>query len=410
MEHLKGGLHLKKTFIATTVALSLGAGFAGGSFIQQGMASEKSPQNHAMQVSVNYNQKATNHLVQLSSKNVTRIQANNQIEAAVRTSQTVWPATHDENRPGAIILTMENSWQAAIAASNLIHHPNDGPLLFVKKNGIPKETMNEIRRLNPKGNKMGTQIIVVGQVNKKVLNELKGYKTEEVQGTTPAELGKNVDEKYTALSGKQPNSVIIVSADDEDQLYSLPALSWVAHMPEPPLFVSSDSIPKETQEALQKRNGAANLYVLGNQSAVSEQVLNQLQKFGKVTRISGENPTANAIAFAKFKDEQTGFGWGITEPGHGMTLVSTSTPELATAAGPFAHKGKHGPMIFLEDGKVTQDTDSFFNMLKPTYTTDPTQGPYNHAFLFGNLKAVPYSTQGIIDERLEIVKAGEKEM
>lgn len=397
---------MKKTIITTALVVGLGTGFAGGSLIQNGMASEKVNKSHAVQFPLRYNEKAASHLRQLSTKNVTRIQTNKQVEAAVLVSQTVWPATHEENRPGTIILTEENNWQAAIAASNLIHHPNDGPLLFVGKKGIPAETMNEIKRLNPKGNKMGTQVIVVGQAKKKVFDELKGYKVEQVQGTNPAELGKNVDQKYAELSGKLPSSVIVISEDDEDKLYSLPALSWVAHMPEPPLFVSSDSIPAATQEALQKRNGSANIYVLGNVSAVSGKVLNQLQKYGKVTRIAGENPVANSIAFAKFKDKQTGFGWGLTEPGHGLALVSTATPELATVAGPFAHKGKHGPMIFLQDGMVNQDLDSFLKILKPTFTTDPTVGPYNHAFLLGDTHAVPYRTQGVVDERLEIVKSG----
>lgn len=30
----------------------------------------------------------------------------------------------------------------------------------------------------------------------------------------------------------------------------------------------------------------------------------ELSKYGKVTRISGETPTENSVAFAKFKDEK----------------------------------------------------------------------------------------------------------
>lgn len=37
----------------------------------------------------------------------------------------------------------------------------------------------------------------------------------------------------------------------------------------------------------------------------------ELSKYGKVTRISGETPVENSIAFAKFKDEKTKFGWGF---------------------------------------------------------------------------------------------------
>lgn len=349
----------------------------------------------------------TKGLVQLDSKNVTRINTNNPIEAAIRVSQSVWPATHDENRPGTIILAPMNSWQAAIAASNLIHHPNDGPLLFYKTNrGIPYKTLNEIKRLNPKGNPKGTQIIVIGDPIKKAKDELKDFKVKYIAGKTPAEIGNKVDATYTELSGDLPNGVLIISQDDEDQLYSLPALSWVAHMPEPPLFVSTDKIPKATQEALEKRKGKANIYILGPESSVSGKVAKQLKKYGKVKRIAGSSPVANAIAFAKFKDKKTGFGWGINEPGHGLTFVSTERPQLALLAGAFAHKGKHAPMMLLEKGQLTKEVETFLKKIQPTYEKDPTKGPYNHAFFLGDTMSIPYQTQGMIDHLLEIEKVG----
>lgn len=36
----------------------------------------------------------------------------------------------------------------------------------------------------------------------------------------------------------------------------------------------------------------------------------ELSKYGKVTRISGENPVENSIAFAKFKDEKQNLDGG----------------------------------------------------------------------------------------------------
>ncbi|QZT35018.1 hypothetical protein HUR95_07255 [Caldalkalibacillus thermarum TA2.A1] len=47
----------------------------------------------------------------------------------------------------------------ALAAVNLIHHPNAGPVLYTVKGDIPQEVWNEINRLQPKGNEEGTQVI-----------------------------------------------------------------------------------------------------------------------------------------------------------------------------------------------------------------------------------------------------------
>jgi hypothetical protein len=47
----------------------------------------------------------------------------------------------------------------------------------------------------------------------------------------------------------------------------------------------------------------------------------------------------------------------------------------------------------------------FLARLKPIFTDDPTVGPYNHGFLSGTVNSLSYQTQGIIDEKLEIISA-----
>ena len=59
-----------------------------------------------------------------------------------------------------------------------------------------------------------------------------------------------------------------------------------------------------------------------------------------------ETPVENSIAFAKFKDEKAKFGWGFTKPGHGVSFVSSKTPDLAVAGAPFSHMGKHAPLSY----------------------------------------------------------------
>lgn len=345
--------------------------------------------------------KATTELLVTSTKNVTRLAAEELEEAAIMVSQTIWPATGDENRPGTVILAPANQWQIALASADLIHHPNNGPVLFYEEE-LSEQTLNEIKRLNPMGNADGTEVMVMGDISDEFLKVLADYKVDQIKGNDPAEFALAVDKKYAEAAGELPQSVIIVSLEEEAKLYSVIAANWIAHMPEPVLFVTKDGVPEATVEALKQRGTKANMYVLAPEDIVSEKIFSSLKDYGSVTRIGGKTAVEASIDFAKFKDEKTGFGWGITEPGHGFAFTSTATPEFAIAGAPFAHLGKHAPLIWLEDGKATSEVHALLGDLQPKFTDDPTVGPYNHAYILGSLSEVNSETQGMIDSMLEI--------
>lgn len=353
-----------------------------------------------------FNDQASTNLKIESTKNVTRINEEQTTRAATLVSQTIWPATHKENQPGTVILVPEGQWQISMASADLIHHPNNGPVLFTKKDAVPQETLDEIKRLRPVGNEDGTQIMVMGDVSENVLKQLEEYKVQHIEGTDPAKFAADIDRVYAEVAGEVPESVIIVSPEEKSKLFSLPAVNWIAHMPEPVLFVNKDDIPEATLAALEVRKKKPNMYILGPESVISKKVEEQLSEIGTVTRIAGEDPVSNAISFAQFKDQDTGFGWGMNEPGHGLSFVSTETPELAIAAAPFSHLGKHAPLIWLENGQPHEDIYKFLASIRPTFTNNPQDGPFNHAFMTGTFDQISFKTQGIIDEKLEITNAG----
>ncbi|KAA9012556.1 cell wall-binding repeat-containing protein [Niallia endozanthoxylica] len=352
------------------------------------------------------NENASENLLTMNTKNVTRISTSNPIETSILVSQTIWPATHKENQPGTVILAPLGNWQNALASTDLIHHPNNGPLLFIQNDRIPENILHEINRLNPIGNTNGTQVMVMGEVSEAVLSQLSDYKVERITGENPADFAKNIDDAYADVSGGYPEGVIIASAEESNQLYTIPAVNWIAHMPEPILYVTETEIPEETIEALEKRKNKANIYILGPESVISKDLGKQLKEYGKVQRIGSDakNPVAASIEFAKYKDQETGFGWGLTGSGHGVSFVSTESPEAAIAAAPFSHLGKHAPLIWLDKGELQQETYDFLADIKPMFKDTPTEGPYNHAFLIGDHAAIPFQTQGIIDDKLEIVQ------
>ncbi|WP_110930275.1 cell wall-binding repeat-containing protein [Paenibacillus bouchesdurhonensis] len=340
----------------------------------------------------------------IASKNTTRINTDDPGEAAVTVSRTLWMASSENNRPGSIILTTLDNWQNAVVSANLIHHPSNGPILFVEQDELPEATEAELKRLKPIGveENGGVQVILVGNLDQKVEDQVKklGFKTDKVSAGNPAALAKAIDAYYAKLAGENPFSVIIGSMESRE--YTMPAINWIAHMPEPLLYVNQNEIPPETKEALETREGKANIYILGPESVISAKVENELEQYGNPIRISGEDPYANAVAFAKYKDPKTGFGWGITTPGHNLSFVTVDSPDLAIAGAPFSHLGKHTPLIWMNKSGIPESVMSYVMSLQPKYESSPTEGPYNHAWLIGSEAIISTKVQGEIDSMLEI--------
>lgn len=343
----------------------------------------------------------------IATKNTTRVNSSDPAEAAVLVSRSLWPATAKSNTPGSVVLVDPGNWGIAAASADLVHHPNNGPILFMTKDGLPRVTADELKRLAPTGaeSNRGVQAVLVGPVSEAVKDELKQMKLkfDHIQGDEPAAVAEAIDAYYAEAAGELPKSVVVGSLDNPE--YTLPAVNWIAHMPEPLLYVTKDAIPAETEKALKKRNGQAHIYLIGPEAVVSKDVESKLENYGKVTRISGDDVYENAIAFAKFKDPETGFGWGITTPGHNLSFLNMGKTELAIAAAPFSHLGKHAPLIFTDKDKMSGSVMDYVMSIQPKYEDTPAEGPYNHAWLTGNEEDLTYAAQAEIDEMLEIVSA-----
>ncbi|SES34502.1 cell wall-binding repeat-containing protein [Salisediminibacterium halotolerans] len=348
------------------------------------------------------NEEANADLRHQQTKNVTRMDTDSPSDMALYISQLVWPATHEDNQPGTVILAPEDEWQKSLAATTLIHHPNDGPVLLMEDGMISAETINEIERLNPKGNENGTEVMIMGSAEEETLSELDNYATEHFDTESVPEFTAEIDEYFAELSGEAPETVFIASSKEEAQLFSLITGSWIAHMDEPLLYVDDDGVPDATAEALEARDGDASMYVFGTEELISEDTLNELNEYGDVDRIAGETPEEMSIEFAKYRSDDELVGWGQEEPGHGLNFVSTENPQFAISGSALGHLGKHAPLIWLEDGEISAPLYEYMAEIRPVFEDDPMDGPYNHAYLLASQETVPFQTQGIIDEKLEI--------
>ncbi|WP_232725520.1 hypothetical protein [Bacillus sp. FJAT-44742] len=223
-----------------------------------------------------FNERAEDGLLVSQTKNITRIEENELEGLSIAVSQTIWPSTHEENQPGTVIMVPKDHWQVALAGLNLVHHPNDGPALFTGSDSISDSVLAEIERLQPKGNEDGTEVIVMGDVDENVLDQLNGYETEHITAETPAAFAAKIDEAYAEVTGNITENIIIGSLEDEDQTLTSIAGYWIAHMEEGLLYVAENEIPSETIEALEKREGEANIYVLGSETLSLKRLLTSL--------------------------------------------------------------------------------------------------------------------------------------
>src|SRR3954451_10193537 len=248
------------------------------------------------------------------TKTTQRIFGSNPFEEAVSVTQHIWPSVLPENakgendndpdRPWALTLLTPDDPLTAITATPLIHFPDDAPVLYVTKNGIPTVTLNEIKRLGDTGISRYNNVdafLVGAAANPAVKKQLSslGLKYTSVTAPNVAALANTVDKLYGSIQnpdtgvpgmgggateGGGSGNVMIGSTSAYK--YILPATHWVAHMASGLLWVGQNSVPAATIDALKRRGSTANIYLWGGPQQISANVADQLSRYGRVVRIS----------------------------------------------------------------------------------------------------------------------------
>ena len=373
----------------------------------------------------------------IGTKTTQRIYGANAFQEAVSVTQHIWPAAlpanapgendNDPDRPWALTLLTPDDPLTAITATPLVHFPDDAPILYVTRNGIPQVTLNEIKRLGDTGISRyhNVDAFVVGAAaNPAVERQLRalGLKYATVTAPNVPALANTVDKLYGSIQnpdtgvpgmgggttgGGGMHNVIIGSTSD--YRYLLPATHWVAHMASGLFWVDRDSIPAATIDGLKRRNGMANIYLFGGPQQISVKVGKRLSQYGTVVRVSNDDnvafnadpkntPIDTAIAFAKMWDPAGMFGWKITGPGHGFTLVNAKDWQGAVASAPLSHLGFHAPLLMTDDaGQLPPELDAFYKSVAPSYVNTPADGPYNMSYVIGSWSQLAWPLQAHID-------------
>ncbi len=347
----------------------------------------------------------------LATKNTTRVSGNDSVSNAAGVALAVFPSAAPGTHPTAVTLAPTDDWQAAIAASVLMAPPIRAPVLLSGSTAIPPATADALNLLGPTGTSAlgGAQVIRVGDVPVP-----KGLRAVAIQGADPYALAAAIDRYVTAAAGKPNPDVVIASGDNP--AYAMPAAGYAAQSGSPILFVTSSGVPAPTQQALQAQR-QPHIYVLGPSTVIPDTVLAQLGKYGTVSRVGAQDPAANSVAFAIYRDPPCAFGqpcahvpgsfgWAMRSPGHGYTLLNASRPLDAAASAALSASGSYGPQLLVDTANaLPQSVLSFFlDYATPGYTQEgPTAAVYNHGWVIGDPTTISVSVQAEMDSLLEVV-------
>ncbi|HUC00462.1 MAG TPA: cell wall-binding repeat-containing protein [Solirubrobacterales bacterium] len=312
-----------------------------------------------------------------ATNNTTRIGGSDPATIAAAAALAVYPSTTSAQRPHAVTLVPEGDWEAGIAASVLMAEPVRAPVLIEGADA----TSEALKALDP-------------------------VETRTVGGGSAAKQAAQVAELRDRLFGSAPDAVIV--APISEPAIAMPAAAWAARSGDPVLFAGVNDLPAATAAAL-RRHTKVPVYVLGPSSAISSEVLRGIGKIVRqVKRISGEDPVANAIAFARYSDGK--FGWNVNDPGHGFVLSGDGEPLDAAAAAALSGSGSWGPLLLTDSAtKLPAELRSYFLDVKPGYTDNPTRAFYNRVWVIGDEERIDVNQQAEVNELAELTKIGGEE-
>jgi hypothetical protein len=333
-----------------------------------------------------------------ATNNTTRIGGSDPASNAAGAALAVFPSTTPGQRPDAVALVGEDDWAGAIAAAVLMAPPVRAPVLFSTPDEVPDVTEEALDALDPQGSP------ATGEAPLFAIGKL-AYPGEaaRVDSGEPAATAARIAALRDRLFGEPPKHIVVASSSRPD--FAMPAAAWAARSGDPILYAETDKLPAATATAL-KQHSKVPVYVLGPSSAISSAVVREIAKIApRVKRVSGEDPVANALAFARYSDGS--FGWNVNDPGHGFVLARSDSPADAAAAAPLSASGTWGPLLLTDDAAtLPEEVRSYFLDVKPGYTTDPTRAFYNHIWVIGDQEAIDVNQQAEVNELAELERIG----
>lgn len=262
----------------------------------------------------------------------------------------MYPPSADA-RPLGWVLVKAGDWQQALLAAQFAARPANGGLLVTNQSFLPLASQDVLGRVSvstfPRSG--GIKTLLFGKFGPDVLRYLDKLKLRAGPFTAndSAALALKLVPFRGGFAHAFSSNVVVVSSDARD--YALPAGAWSAYSGDTIAFVSRDAVPAATKTLLAERQklvaAKPSIYVLGPPSVISSDVQSQLGAFGTVKRVAGPTAIDTAVAFARYRDPSTGFGWGLTHGPGSVTLLDTQSAGNAVAAFDLAATGPQAPLL-----------------------------------------------------------------
>ena len=333
-----------------------------------------------------------------ATRNTIRVGGGDAAADAAGVATALFPATTESDRPTAVLLIDKDDWQAAVTAATLSGSPIGAPMLLTDGGSVPPVTQDTLDRLRPKGSDLSkdSQVIRIGRD----VGRPSGFRSAVIEGDDPYERAAAIDRFFSAAKGKPSGNVVIVSGERAE--WAVPAGAWAARASDSVLPVKRGSVPGPIRKALQEHD-KPNVYVLGPEKVIGKGAIEQLKPLARrVQRIQGDTPVANAIAFARY--EQDNFGWAVVVPGYNFTLANVNRPLDAAAAASLATKGVFAPLLLTDQAdELPRPLRSYFLSVQPGFEDDPGQAVYNRVWIIGDDKAISVREQAQVDHLTELV-------
>lgn len=333
-----------------------------------------------------------------ATNNTVRIGGADPAANAAGAALAAFPSITPGQRPDAVTVVGEEDWAGAIAAAVLMAPPVRAPILFSTPDELPEASEEALAALDPQGGKAtgGAALFAVGTL---------AYPGEAapIDSGDPASTAAQIATLRDRLVGRPPRHIVVASSSHPE--FAMPVAAWAARSGDPVLYSGAEKLPAPTAAFLEGHSKVP-VYVLGPAEVISKEVVGEIGEISKeVRRVAGEDPVANAIALARYRDGD--FGWNVNDPGHGFVLARTDSPADAAAAAPLSASGTWGPLLLSDDADtLPPDLRSYFLDVKPGYTTDPTRAFYNHVWVIGDQEAISVAQQAEVDELAELAKIG----
>jgi putative cell wall binding repeat protein len=254
-------------------------------------------------------------------------------------------------RPNGWVLTTPEDWQQALLAAQFGARPVNAGLLLTNKGYVATPSQDVMGRVTagtfPRSG--GVQTLLFGSLGQDVLLFLTKLKLRVAQLLAPNRdaLGLKLVPFRGGFAKSFSSDIVVVSSQARD--YALPAGAWSAYSGDTIAFVNRDSVPAAAVTLLAQRQkllaAKPAIYIVGPTSVVSSAVEAQLGAYGTVKRIAGPTAIDTAIAFARYRDPATGFGWGLTRGPASVSLLDTANWANAVGAFDLAATGPQAPLL-----------------------------------------------------------------